>query len=99
MEKLQDDNGTPIGDTEAEFERAQQLFINMYARDKNSKRMMMQAILKGTGGFHFKHDEEGANVDTHADRLALQFDNTDKLQGTPDKLSDDDRKDLLFTVL
>ena len=78
MEKLQDDNGTPIGDAEAEFERAQQLFINMYARDKNSKRMMMQAILKGTGGFYFKDDEEGANIDTHADRLANQMDNTNK---------------------
>ena len=68
----------------------------MYARDKNLKQMMMRAILTGTGGFHFKDDEEGANVDTHVDRLANQMDNTNKLHGSPDKLSDDDRKDLLF---
>ena len=58
--------------------------------------MMMQAIIKGTGGFHFKDDEEGANVNTHVDRLGTQMDNTNKLLGLPDELLDDDRKDLLF---
>ena len=96
MMEDQNDDGTPIGDTEAEFDRALQLFINLYARDKNSKQMMMQAIIKGTGGFHFKDDEEGADVRKHADRLETQMDNTNKLQGSPNELSDDDRKDLLF---
>ena len=57
---------------------------------------MMQAIIKGTCGFHFKYDEEGADVNTHTNRLGTQMDNTNKLQGSPDELLDDDRKDLLF---
>ena len=73
MEQEQDDDNTPIGDTEAEFDRALQLFINLYARDKNSKRMMMQVIMKGTGGFHFKDNKEGANLNTHADRIGNQM--------------------------
>ena len=40
------------------------MFINLYAIDKNSKKMMMEVIIKGSGGFYFKDDKEGADVVT-----------------------------------
>ena len=37
--------GNPIGNTRDEFERATDLFTDMYARDKNSKQIMMEGII------------------------------------------------------
>ena len=56
----------------------------------------MQAIIKGTGGFHFKDDEEGADVGKHSNRFDGLIDNINKLQGLPDVISKDEKKNLFF---
>lgn len=67
MIEKQDDNGTLIGDTRDKFTQALGLFTNMFATDKNSKQLMMEVIIKGTGGFYFKDDEEETDIGKNFD--------------------------------
>ena len=96
MIEEQDDNGTPIRDTRDEFTQALGLFTNMFTRDKNLQQLMMEAILKGTGGFNFKDDEEGANIGKHSNRYDKLICDINKLQGPLNQLSEDDKKNIFF---
>ena len=94
--QTENDEGNPIGNTRDEFEWALDFFTDIYAIEKNSKQIMMEAIIQGKGGLYFKDKEEGANIDDHSDWYEKFVCYINKLQGELDQLSEADKTNISF---